>query len=47
MTAGTVGFVRSAGVAVRDLQTGLLRGYAVLMLFGIVAMALYFLIRSI
>jgi len=47
LTAGTTGFVRSAGVAVRDLQTGLLRGYAVLMLFGIVAMVLYFLIRSI
>ncbi|MDQ2700632.1 MAG: NADH-quinone oxidoreductase subunit L, partial [Actinomycetota bacterium] len=46
LTLGTVGFIRSAGVAVRDLQSGLLRGYAVLMLFGIVAIGLYFLIRS-
>jgi len=46
-TAGVAGLTRSAGAAVRDLQTGLLRGYAVLMLFGIVAIAVYFLIRSI
>ena len=47
LTTGTAGIVRSAGGAVRDLQTGMLRGYAVLMLFGIVAIVLYFLIRSI
>ncbi len=46
LTSGTVGVIRSAGGAVRDLQSGLLRGYAVLMLFGIVAIGLYFLIRS-
>ncbi|HTU14379.1 MAG TPA: NADH-quinone oxidoreductase subunit L [Solirubrobacterales bacterium] len=47
LTNGTVGVIRSAGGAVRDLQSGLLRGYAVLMLFGIVAIGLYFLIRSV
>jgi len=47
LTAGTIGLVRATGGAVRDLQSGLLRGYAVLMLFGIVAIGLYFLIRSI
>ncbi len=46
LTGGTIAVVRSAGGAVRDLQTGMLRGYAVLMLTGIVAIALYFLIRS-
>lgn len=46
-TAGVAGITRSAGSAVRDLQSGLVRGYAVLMLFGIVAIAIYFLIRSI
>jgi NADH-quinone oxidoreductase subunit L len=47
LTQGTVGVIRSAGGAVRDLQSGLLRAYAVLMLFGIVGILLYFLIRSI
>ena len=46
-TAGVAGLTRSAGAAVRDLQTGMLRGYAVLMLFGILAIVIYFLIRSI
>lgn len=45
-TAGVAGLTRSAGSAVRDLQSGLIRGYAVLMLFGIVAIVVYFLIRS-
>ncbi|MBK8294269.1 MAG: NADH-quinone oxidoreductase subunit L [Solirubrobacterales bacterium] len=47
LTSGTVGVIRSAGGAVRDLQSGMLRGYAVLMLFGVVGLLLYFLIRSI
>jgi NADH-quinone oxidoreductase subunit L len=46
LTAGTIGIVRSASGAVRDLQTGMLRGYAVLMLGGVVAIALYFLVRG-
>ena len=46
-TAGVAGITRSAGAAVRDMQSGLLRGYAVLMLFGILAIVVYFLIRSI
>ncbi|MBK5111155.1 MAG: hypothetical protein JJE10_07295 [Thermoleophilia bacterium] len=47
MTRGTVVLVRSAGAAVREVQTGMLRSYAALMLVGIVAIGLYFLIRSI
>ncbi|MGA7434220.1 MAG: NADH-quinone oxidoreductase subunit L [Solirubrobacterales bacterium] len=47
LTNGTVGIVRLTGGAVRDLQSGLMRGYAVTMLFGIVAIGLYFLIRSV
>ena len=46
-TAGVAGLTRSAGAAVRDLQTGMIRGYALLMLFGILAIVVYFLIRSI
>jgi NADH-quinone oxidoreductase subunit L len=46
LTGGTMSLVRSAGGAVRDLQSGMVRGYALLMLSGIVAMILYFLIRS-
>jgi NADH-quinone oxidoreductase subunit L len=46
LTLGTTGIVRIAGATVRDLQSGLVRGYAVLMLFGIVGLGLYFLIRS-
>jgi NADH-quinone oxidoreductase subunit L len=46
LTSGTASIVRSAGGAVRDMQTGMLRGYALLMLAGIVAIALYFLIRG-
>jgi NADH-quinone oxidoreductase subunit L len=46
-TTGVAGITRSAGAAVRDVQSGLLRGYAVLMLFGILAIVVYFLIRSI
>ncbi|MCB0828691.1 MAG: NADH-quinone oxidoreductase subunit L [Solirubrobacterales bacterium] len=47
LTRGTVYLVRTAGAGVREIQTGLLRSYAVLMLFGVVAIGLYFLIRSI
>ncbi|MFA9400293.1 MAG: NADH-quinone oxidoreductase subunit L [Acidobacteriota bacterium] len=47
LTRGTVYLVRTAGAGVREIQTGMLRGYAVLMLFGIVAIGLYFLIVSI
>ena len=46
-TAGTANFVKATGSVVRDLESGMLRGYAVLMAFGIVAIAAYFLIRSI
>ncbi len=46
-TAGVSGLTRSAGAAVRELQSGMIRGYAVVMLFGIVGIVIYFLIRSI
>lgn len=45
-TSGVAGLTRAAGSEVRHLQTGLLRGYALLMLFGILAILAYFLIRS-
>ena len=47
IVVGTSSLVREAGVAVRDLQSGLLRGYAALMLIGILAVGLYFLLRAI
>ncbi|MGK2931636.1 MAG: NADH-quinone oxidoreductase subunit L [Solirubrobacterales bacterium] len=47
VTTDTIAIIRAAGSSVRDLQSGLIRGYAVLMLFGIVGIVLYFLIRSI
>ena len=46
LTNGTIAIVRSASGAVRDLQTGMLRGYALLMAVGTVAILLYFLIRG-
>ena len=47
LVSGTTYLVRSAGVAVRDLQTGMLRSYAAVMVAGVVGIGLYFLIRSI
>jgi NADH-quinone oxidoreductase subunit L len=46
LTSGTIALVRSAGDAVRDIQTGMLRGYALLMAVGTVGILLYFLVRS-
>jgi NADH-quinone oxidoreductase subunit L len=46
LTGGTIAIVRSTGAAVRDFQTGMIRSYAVMMLTGIVAIVLYFLIRG-
>jgi uncharacterized protein YbjQ (UPF0145 family) len=47
IVVATTSLVRDAGGAVRDLQSGLLRSYAALMLFGILGIGLYFLVRSI
>jgi NADH-quinone oxidoreductase subunit L len=43
---GSTGVVRAGSAAVRALQTGLLRGYAALVIGGLAAVLLYFLIRS-
>ncbi|HLH65585.1 MAG TPA: NADH-quinone oxidoreductase subunit L [Solirubrobacteraceae bacterium] len=46
VTGGTAGAVRAASAAVRRAQTGFLRWYAALMVLGLSAMALYFLISA-
>ena len=46
ITDGTVGIVRAGSAAVRRLQTGFLRYYAALLVVGLSAVALYFLISS-
>ena len=46
VTDGTVGIVRAGSAAVRRAQTGFLRYYAALMLLGISAVVIYFLVSS-
>jgi len=46
LVGGTTGIVRASSAAVRALQSGLLRAYAALLLLGLVAVALYFLLQS-
>jgi len=46
LVGGTTGVVRVGSAAVRGLQTGFLRYYAALLLAGLAALALYFLIAS-
>ncbi|HSI79785.1 MAG TPA: NADH-quinone oxidoreductase subunit L [Solirubrobacterales bacterium] len=46
LVSGTVGVVRGAGVVVRGSQSGFVRAYALLLLGGLLALALYFLIVS-
>jgi NADH-quinone oxidoreductase subunit L len=46
LIGGTTGLVRAGSAAVRALQTGFLRYYAALLLLGITATGLYFLIRA-
>jgi NADH-quinone oxidoreductase subunit L len=46
LVGGTTGIVRAGSSAVRALQTGFLRYYAALLLFGVTATSLYFLIRA-
>jgi NADH-quinone oxidoreductase subunit L len=46
LVGGTTGLVRAGSAAVRALQTGFLRYYAALLLLGISATGLYFLIRA-
>jgi NADH-quinone oxidoreductase subunit L len=46
ITGGTVGAVRAASAAVRRAQTGFLRYYAAVVIVGLSAMALYFLLSA-
>ena len=46
LIGGTSGIVRAGSAAVRAAQSGFLRAYAALLLLGIVAVGLYFLIQS-
>jgi NADH-quinone oxidoreductase subunit L len=46
LVGGTSGIVRAGSAAVRAAQSGFLRAYAALLLLGIVAVGLYFLIQS-
>jgi NADH-quinone oxidoreductase subunit L len=46
LVGGTTGIVRAAGAAVRALESGFLRAYAALVLVGLAAVALYFLIQA-
>jgi NADH-quinone oxidoreductase subunit L len=47
LTGGTVGVVRAGSAAVRRTQTGFLRYYAALMLLGLAATGIYFLVSSV
>jgi NADH-quinone oxidoreductase subunit L len=46
LVGGTTGIVRAGSAAVRAVQSGLLRAYAALLILGLLAVALYFLLQS-
>jgi NADH-quinone oxidoreductase subunit L len=46
LVGGTTGAVRSGSAAVRAIQSGYLRYYAALLLFGLTVLGLYFLLQS-
>ena len=46
IVGGATGVVRAGTSFARAIQTGYLRAYALLLLFGVAALALYFLIAS-
>jgi hypothetical protein len=46
IVGGAVGIVRVGTSVARGIQTGLLRAYALLLILGVAALALYFLIQS-
>jgi NADH-quinone oxidoreductase subunit L len=46
VTGGTTGAVRASSAAVRAIQTGFLRNYAGLIVIGMVAVTVYFLLQS-
>jgi NADH-quinone oxidoreductase subunit L len=46
LVGGTTSVVRAGSAAVRAVQSGLLRGYAALLLVGVLGVGLYFLLRA-
>ena len=46
IVTGTTSLVRSAGTLVRDLQSGMIRAYAALMVLGAILLVLYLLVRA-
>ena len=46
LVGGSTGLVRAGSAAVRAIQSGFLRAYAALLLLGMAALALYFLISA-
>jgi NADH-quinone oxidoreductase subunit L len=46
LVGGTTGLVRASSAAVRAVQTGFVRYYAALLMLGLAAVALYFLVQS-
>ena len=46
IVGGTTSLVRSAGSLVRDLQSGMIRSYAMLMVLGTIVLVLYLLLRA-
>ncbi len=46
LIGGTTGIVRAGSAAVRAVQSGFLRYYAALLLLGVGALGLYFLLQS-
>ena len=46
IVTGTTSLVRSAGALVRDLQSGMIRAYASLMVLGAIAVVLFLLLRG-
>ncbi len=46
LVGGTTSVVRAGAAAVRAVQSGLLRGYAALLLVGVLGVGLYFLLRA-
>ena len=46
IVTGTTSLVRSAGALVRDLQSGMIRAYAILMVLGTILLVLYLLIGA-
>jgi NADH-quinone oxidoreductase subunit L len=46
LIGGTTGVVRASSAAVRAIQSGFLRYYAAMLILGVSAVSLYFLLQS-